>query len=757
MKIKTQNPRFEIVLIKLSAIFGASVFIAVLLVSVVLFSNSLLAEKQLNVKYRLHKLLIGNSDTAVSSLNDLYRFAAGAASGFLNGLDVPTVALSIPQAEILKLIDSSHENAKEWVSAQVSIDATSPSLRTKVRAKGDRELHKESVDSMSFRFNLKGDDRLFGMEEFSIQRPLLRGYSWELLVAKVFENHDLAVLKSVPVNFMVNGDKRGLYIVEEVPNTRMLERNRRKDGPIFGLDEKYGTRISGKLDVYDFKKWEDNSYYEYSKTLLESEFQRASDGQPFSSSAFDMEEWAKYFALSDFFGTYHGTVPKSVKFYFNPVSGVYQPILFDAHKGAGRFPDFVLLDFLLGEPQCEWICTHSNFYRAFLTNKEFIASYIKYLEIFSTAIFYNDVVNVYNQNFKMIDNHLYAGLAANDRIFNRGLSLWLFKPEVLEDRGELLRKRLVVFKDRQHNFTSNSERDGVYNREASGDLGLSVNEDVSVLRSRDIDINTEELVFDKPTLWILEGENQISGLTSEATITLRGPVMLVQLGGTLTIGKLEIINGMAVDIGNRNWSGTFNVINSKLTAQSISIVANNSEDALNIVGSEFLISSILVNEAHSDAVDFDFSNGSVDHVTCINIGNDCLDGSESMVDVATILATGIKDKVISAGESSQFNLGKVNVQSSAIALVSKDGSSLNVDQINIDGVELFAAVFNKKPEYESPSLTIEVVYGEEAIRVLKSKNGGFTSPLETSAVEVYSSEEIEAMMYGATYGVATQR
>ena len=62
---------------------------------------------------------------------------------------------------------------------------------------------------------------------------------------------------------------------------------------------------------------------------------------------FDMEEWAKYFALSDVFGSYHGTIIKSVKFYYNPVIGKFQPILFDAHKGAGSFDSlFFLILFL---------------------------------------------------------------------------------------------------------------------------------------------------------------------------------------------------------------------------------------------------------------------------------------------------------------------------------------------------------------------------------------------------------------------------
>ena len=60
------------------------------------------------------------------------------------------------------------------------------------------------------------------------------------------------------------------------------------------------------------------------------------NNESFSSKTFDMEEWAKYFALSDLFGSHHATVPKSVKFYFNPVIGKFQPLLFDAHLGESK-------------------------------------------------------------------------------------------------------------------------------------------------------------------------------------------------------------------------------------------------------------------------------------------------------------------------------------------------------------------------------------------------------------------------------------
>ena len=61
---------------------------------------------------------------------------------------------------------------------------------------------------------------------------------------------------------------------------------------------------------------------------------------------FDIDKWAKYFAIIDLTGAYHGSLSKSVKSYYNPTTGLFEPIGYDLHKGAGTFEKFILLDFL---------------------------------------------------------------------------------------------------------------------------------------------------------------------------------------------------------------------------------------------------------------------------------------------------------------------------------------------------------------------------------------------------------------------------
>ena len=39
-----------------------------------------------------------------------------------------------------------------------------------------------------------------------------------------------------------------------------------------------------------------------------------------------------YFAIIDLTSTYHGSLLKSVKFYYNPINGLFEPIPFDGHR-----------------------------------------------------------------------------------------------------------------------------------------------------------------------------------------------------------------------------------------------------------------------------------------------------------------------------------------------------------------------------------------------------------------------------------------
>ena len=82
-----------------------------------------------------------------------------------------------------------------------------------------------------------------------------------------------------------------------------------------------------------------------------------------------------------------------------------------------------------------------------------------------------------------------------------------------------------------------------------------------------------------------------------------------------------------------------------------------SEDALNIVNSNFTIKNSKFKNNYSDAIDFDFSNGFIENLDFETIG-DALDFSGSEVLIKKKFNE-IGDKIISVGENSKIQINEI--------------------------------------------------------------------------------------------------
>jgi hypothetical protein len=111
------------------------------------------------------------------------------------------------------------------------------SFKTKLKAKGDRLLHRENFSNMSYKVDIRGEERLFGLEEFSLQKPILRNYGWEMLIAKIASKEGLISPRIIPINLSINGNQKGVYFIEESFTSESLEFYSRKVGPIFSIDD----------------------------------------------------------------------------------------------------------------------------------------------------------------------------------------------------------------------------------------------------------------------------------------------------------------------------------------------------------------------------------------------------------------------------------------------------------------------------------------------------------------------------------------
>ena len=107
----------------------------------------------------------------------------------------------------------------------------------KIRSKGDRRLHRESFKSMSYKIDIRGEQRYKGMEEFSIQMPIIRNYTYELYASNLLRKAGIISPRNHYVKLFLNGEYLGIRHVEEGFARELIESNKKRFGPIFSIDE----------------------------------------------------------------------------------------------------------------------------------------------------------------------------------------------------------------------------------------------------------------------------------------------------------------------------------------------------------------------------------------------------------------------------------------------------------------------------------------------------------------------------------------
>lgn len=128
------------------------------------------------------------------------------------------------------------------------------------------------------------------------------------------------------------------------------------------------------------------------------------------------------------------------------------------------------------------------------------------------------------------------------------------------------------------------------------------------------------------------------------------------------------------------------------------------EDALNLVRCRFELRRLRFENNSSDALDLDFSEGSILASEFQNQGGDALDMSGSKVRAEQLSIFRSGDKCISVGEMSDFFGSELMLHSCGLGLASKDGSAAVLTRSVLKNLELGLASFQKKAEYPSPSL-----------------------------------------------------
>lgn len=131
------------------------------------------------------------------------------------------------------------------------------------------------------------------------------------------------------------------------------------------------------------------------------------------------------------------------------------------------------------------------------------------------------------------------------------------------------------------------------------------------------------------------------------------------------------------------------------------------EDALNIISSNFSLNNCRFSKVYSDAFDGDFVDGNISKCSFQDIGGDGIDLSGSSTIITESSFTNIDDKAISIGENSDVIISEIDVKDVSFGVVVKDLSKAMVSKSYISSASIAAfSAYQKKKSFGPASIRV---------------------------------------------------
>jgi len=274
----------------------------------------------------------------------------------------------------------------EWVN--IKVRHNNDSYKAKIRLKGATAGEHMTDERWSFKLKLKGKNSILGMKQFSVMDPLRRNLIGQWFIREVYRKEGLISRKYEFARVIINGEDKGIYVLDERYDKTMLARNKRKEGPVIKVDQAtiFVNDVHDKVTRDDYYLSMDYIPFNEKKILnddvLKEQFLHARDlmerfrlEELSTSEIFDVELMAKWFAISDVLGAWHGFGFPNMRFYYNPITSKFEPVPDDDYNERSYNYAAEIRLFRLNDQY-----NSSKFLRHILSDNKFVEKYIEELE-----------------------------------------------------------------------------------------------------------------------------------------------------------------------------------------------------------------------------------------------------------------------------------------------------------------------------------------------------------------------------------------
>ena len=773
---------------------------------------------------------------------------AEAALYIANGL--ATVFLDIPFSSMEQIKEKRQEALEvgilfsednDYVPGSIRYN-DSRSLGMKLRLKGDWTDHLEG-DKWSFRIQIENDQgAVLGMRRFSLQAPETRLFVYEWAYHQNLLAETILTTRYHFVNVIVNGEYKGIYGLEESFTEDLLESQERREGVIIRLNEDYMWSNWGRFEnpglLFDTARSEVGIFLNGSSNSTNIDSYRTSridNDETLSSEAqtaiellhglregflehedvLDEELWGRYYAITDLWGAGHGTAWHNERFYYNPLTGLLEPVAYDGmalRNPNHRLAEVFYSGLFFNSPNIQKIYMEtlekllSDDYRAVL--EEQIGDDVT---VYATLLAeeYEDTEYTYIEELwsnldlrrEILSRNLETDepIRGNYRIEKLGENSYLQVDLVnmmvvpvqlnyiwIDDNSFELKndacitskcdqkiivddEKVVLLSATQNGYApisfqillTEAQESILNNVEISVDVNLygaskrkqiplysnyvpvGINSGVKpsatldetlalhpflkyvgngeiLVESGIWDVQSDLIIPSDYFLSVLEGTTLRFGagniLLSEGPVNIYGtedsPVYLTAQkdtwGGVVVLyapaesdWEYALIEKTA-GISRSGWilTGGVTFYESPVNIAHVTFADNATEDALNIVRTDFSFEYVEFANTPSDAFDGDFVSGTISNSSFHDISGDAFDVSGSDVTVSGTYFVRVGDKAISAGEKSTITLNDLTIKDVSIGIASKDLSQVYATSLLIDKAKVAGlAAYTKKEQY----------------------------------------------------------
>ena len=624
---------------------------------------------------------------------------------------------------------------------RVQYEFGSCSYNAKVKQHGDWKDHIKLTEGgkplRSLRVRLQ-DGNILNAVKFKLLIPETRNNQHEVLGSLLLQELGFIAPETFQVKVSVNGIE-SLMLFQEDLRKEMVERNARREGPIFEGDESIlwlPNHAEHRLDKISLSRMINDNWFvkginsQYITLSSYAQLQEAylDDSQnlklkyryiifPNKQKSTKFEDY--FFILLAMSGE-HAFHLNNRQYYYNVFSQEFEPVYYDG-------------DLRLHRPQAEF---DERYAVAFSENYQFplyekmkrISSgdvlFTKFrsrmlIDEESSYYFYKKAVRTIIKNIERLQEQLKRLEAEGyvekklpnvfrdyiTRVSKIGLQQKIFFLDRVIEGGFLIEGQNGVDEaitvDEMATLISKNQLRGERavlipiqrNEERKSDIHLSTTPSIlggSILRTHGINI-------------LIDTERKV------LTILQRNVRDWVLLRDVDLEGWTLIFNGLKSDassdenqaqrFNNYGMTGCLNFYQATFNGTNIRVRDGVCEDSVNIVNSQGYISSIQVDHAYADAIDIDFSGVKIEFVEVNEAGNDCVDVSGGTYSLIDVRLANCGDKGISVGEKSHLSADNVNLEVASLGVSSKDLSDVVISNALFLNTDVCFEATQKKQEF----------------------------------------------------------